>query len=111
MKFPSLFRTPKPQRFRIEPRYYDPIKEDIEERTEKIKRQLSGGQEFDFKSNISGVFSRRRTENRQSNFLQIGLVALFFGIAVGYLFYGNNIFYLLLIFIPVYLYLKLKRSS
>ena len=36
MKFPSLSRIPKNKRFNFEPRYYDPIKEDIQNRTERI---------------------------------------------------------------------------
>ena len=31
MKLPSIFKTPNYQRFDIKPRYYDPIKEEIEE--------------------------------------------------------------------------------
>lgn len=40
MKFPSLFRTATPMRFEIKPRYYDPIKEEIEQRTARIKEEL-----------------------------------------------------------------------
>ena len=40
MKFPSLFRTVSPMRFDIKPRYYDPIKEELEERTSRIKSEL-----------------------------------------------------------------------
>lgn len=41
MKFPSIFRTASPMRFDIKPRYYDPIKEELEERTSRIKRELT----------------------------------------------------------------------
>lgn len=40
MKLPSIFRTATPMRFDIKPRYYDPIREEIEERTSRIKREL-----------------------------------------------------------------------
>jgi hypothetical protein len=40
MKFPSIFRTAQPQRFNIIPRHYDPVKEEIEMRTSKIKMDL-----------------------------------------------------------------------
>ena len=32
MKFPSLIKIPRHQRFHLKPRYYDPIKEDVENR-------------------------------------------------------------------------------
>lgn len=40
MKFPSIFRTASPMRYDIKPRYYDPIKEEIEQRTSRIKKEL-----------------------------------------------------------------------
>ena len=40
MKFPSIFRVNSPMRFDIKPRYYDPVKEEIEQRTSKIKKDL-----------------------------------------------------------------------
>lgn len=40
MKLPSLFRTANYQRFEIKPRYYDPIKEEMEERTSRIRKEL-----------------------------------------------------------------------
>ncbi|EON77776.1 hypothetical protein ADIS_1695 [Lunatimonas lonarensis] len=40
MKFPSIFRVNQPHRFQITPRHYDPVKEEIQQRTERIKREL-----------------------------------------------------------------------
>jgi hypothetical protein len=40
MKFPSIFRSASPMRYDVKPRYYDPVKEEIEERTSRIKREL-----------------------------------------------------------------------
>ncbi|OOG74317.1 hypothetical protein [Algoriphagus sp. A40] len=40
MKFPSIFRSVTPTRFEIKPRYYDPIKEDIEDRSSRIRKEL-----------------------------------------------------------------------
>lgn len=39
MKLPSLVKIPKYKRFEFRPRYYDPVKEELEERVEKIKRE------------------------------------------------------------------------
>lgn len=40
MKFPSVFRTATPMRFDIKPRYYDPVREEIEQRTSQIRKDL-----------------------------------------------------------------------
>ena len=112
MKFPSLFRTPQHQRFRVLPRYYDPIKEDIEHRTQRIRRELEiekdGGP---IQSSISGAFGRRAREGRKSSMVQLLLVLFFLTASFGYLYFGNDILYLFLMVIPVYLYFRLKRKA
>jgi len=40
--------------------------------------------------------------------VQLILAIVLLGAFVGYLFYGNNIFYVLLLAIPVYLYFRVK---
>lgn len=45
MKVPSIFRLPKYQRFEIQPRYYDPVKEDIEKRTDRIRKEIRNQKE------------------------------------------------------------------
>src|SRR5690606_41747519 len=53
MKLPSIVKLGKYHRFNITPRHYDPINEEIEERTNAIRRQLEEegvlqpGQHFD----------------------------------------------------------------
>ena len=46
MKLPSFVRLPGHKKFNITPRYYDPIKEEIVERTEMIRREMSGEEDF-----------------------------------------------------------------
>jgi len=108
MKF-SLFRTPKPQRFEITPRYYDPVKEDIEFRTFRIRKELEQGNSGEFESNIANSFKRRSKQSRNTSLLQLFLVLFFITVCLGYLEYGNNVFYLFLIVIPIYLYYRLRR--
>ena len=50
MKLPSIVRVSKPRRFDITPRHYDPIKEEIEQRTLAIKKELLEGAE-----NVNGT--------------------------------------------------------
>ena len=115
MKFPSLIRLPKYNKFNFEPRYYDPIKEDIENRTQRIKDELEAEKRLDpndrarFRREMHEVFKRRAAEDRSSSILQVTFILLFLSIFVGYLFYGNNALYVAMILIPMYILYR-KRS-
>ncbi len=109
MKVPSIVRLPKPQRFSFEPRYYDPVKEDINNRTARIKQEMSQMPNGFDRSNISGSFARRERENRHVNLLQLIIVVCLFGLTFGFIYYGNVVFYLLWAVVPVYLFYRLKK--
>ncbi len=113
MKIPSLTRIPSYKRFNIEPRYYDPVKEDIAERTSRIKQeisQLAEGQP-QHGSGISGSFSKRNSTNyaRNANILQLVIMILLITFLGGYLLYGNYVFYTLLLIIPLYFFVRLRN--
>jgi hypothetical protein len=112
-KFPSLIRLPSHKRFNYEPRHYDPIKEEIENRIATIKREMGqSDDEGEYKSGISGAF-RRNQESKatiSSGFLQLIIFTVLFGGFVGWIFYGNLVLYILSAFIPVYLFLRLRRK-
>ncbi len=108
MKFPSIFRTTAPMRFDIKPRYYDPIKEEIEERTARIKKELEedgllNPEEVEARSKsygggIRGAFSQHRgiKPKSQSMFNSTAMIRtlLFFGMiiaAFGYIYIGPEI--------------------
>lgn len=108
MKFPSIFRTAAPMRFDIKPRYYDPIKEEIAERTARIKKELEeeglldpDGNEAQARSyggGIRGAFSQYRgiKPKNQSMFSSTAMIRtlLFFGMiiaAFGYIYIGPQI--------------------
>ncbi|MEM7550267.1 MAG: hypothetical protein AAF363_11350 [Bacteroidota bacterium] len=112
MKFPSLLRTPNYQRFKIEPRYYDPVKEDIDRRTRIIKKELESGRQFSSGEGIRGSFSRKsKFEYDKSSYLRIILMVFFFVIIFGYLEFGNAIFHIFWLVIPVYLFFKFKSNT
>ncbi|MCH7399960.1 hypothetical protein MM236_18340 [Belliella sp. DSM 107340] len=109
MKFPSIFRTAKPVGFEIKPRYYDPVREEIEQRTERIKRNLQAegaiksdgemSEEFmqDYGSNLRGAFtqggpiSKRKSSPLQSaGFLRTVIFVLLVGIVFGYYYLGDD---------------------
>lgn len=131
MKFPSLFRTASPMRYDIKPRYYDPIKEEIEQRTSRIKRELAEQGLLDaenedylekFGSGIKGSFSQYRgiKPRETSLFSSTAIIRtlLFLGMvlmAFGYIYIGPDIFtyllYLGLITAGVYFFFRLKNRS
>ena len=110
MKLPSIFKTASHQRFSIKPRYYDPIKEEIEERTSRIKRELeeegliqseedSNSSSFPRRSAMKASFSSYRGMKTRdtSVFNSIGIIRtlLFLGMvaaAFGYIYIGPSIF-------------------
>jgi len=113
MKLSPLTRLPKHKHFGYTPRYYDPIKEEVQERTRRIQQELQGSSSDDYESSIAGSFSRKSRNVSQgftysSSLLQLFIAIVLFGTFVGYLFYGNLIFYVLLLGVPVYLFLKFR---
>ncbi|WP_424962384.1 hypothetical protein [Ekhidna sp.] len=108
MRFPSLFRLPKHQQFRIQPRYYDPVKEEIKERTERIKEEMEGKETGDYRSTKIS-FKRKTKSAPMTSMLQLGIAALLGVMVLGWLQFGNEIFYYLMwVAVPIYLLYRLK---
>lgn len=131
MKFPSIFRTASPMRFDITPRYYDPVKEEIEQRTSRIKKELElegtlKPEDTDslsqFSTGIRGSFSQNRGINQRekSVFNSTAMIRtiLFLGMIVaafGYIYMGPEIFtyflYAGVIVAGVYLFFRIKNRA
>ena len=111
MRIPTLSRLPKNKRFNFQPRYYDPIKEEIEERTSRIKGEINQETSDAYRENISAAFRRRSRAEKKSGVMQFAFVILFLLIFIGYLTFGEKIFFSFLLLIPVYIWLKLKRRD
>ena len=90
-KFPSFFRLPKAQRFDYEPLYYDPVKEELDERKKKIAAMQKKGIKDSGTSplSISEAFSRRNRNARKANVLQMVIIVCLLVSTIGYIFYGN----------------------
>jgi hypothetical protein len=107
MRFPSLFRVPRHQKFNFEPRYYDPIKEEIQERTRRIEQELKGSQGSGYTpGNIS--FQRKAAAAPSSSMLQLVIAAILGSLVVGWLYYGDVFLNVLWLAIPVYLFFRLR---
>lgn len=113
MKIPSLTRIPNHKRFNFEPRYYDPVKEDIEERTARIEQEIRqfNGDRVSQRLGIAGSFARRANYTKNASILQLLIMIFLISLFGGYLLYGNSIFYVFLLIVPVYFYFRLKRFS
>ncbi|MEM6736195.1 MAG: hypothetical protein AAGC64_09640 [Bacteroidota bacterium] len=108
MRFPSLFRLPRHQQFHIQPRYYDPVKEEIKERTKRIREETEGKESTIYQpSKIS--FKRRAKSTPNTSLLQLGIAAFLGILIVGWLQFGGDfLFYLLWVIFPVYLFYRVR---
>ncbi len=115
MKLPSLIRLPSSKKFNYEPRFYDPVKEEIAERTERIRREMEADaamtseQRIKFKAEWKNASQRNDTEDKRSSISQMIFILLFSFTFIGYIFYGNNALYIGLILIPVYIFLRMRQ--
>ena len=114
MKLPSILRTQKHQRFHVEPRYYDPIKEELQKREARIKQSMLADKKDEGNltenSSIRGSFTRRRAvKNTSASFLQMIIMLLLAGLIFGYIYFGNVALYIVVGISSVFLYLKVKR--
>lgn len=116
MNFPSIFRINRPSRFNISPRHYDPVKEEIKNRTERIKkdleiegvlnpeeqkileRKISGGS-----SRIRGAFTGGSPIKKQpstimdnTGLIRMIIIVLLVGGFGGYIYLGPVVLYYLL---------------
>jgi len=131
MKFPSVFRTSAPMRFDIKPRYYDPVKEEIDQRTSRIKRELQaeglikeGDEELgSYGGGIRGSFSQNRGIKERPGpnmFASTAMIRTFIflillGSIFGYVYLGPVIFeymlYAALLIGAVYYFFRLKSKK
>ncbi len=109
MKFPSLSRIPQYKRFMYEPRYYDPVKEDIKNRKERIRSEMSEKQNREHRERIREAFGRREKEGRRANLMQLLLMTIMAGTFVGWWYYGTVAFYVFLVLFPLYIIFRTSK--
>ncbi len=77
MKIPSLNRLPNHKRFDYTPRFYDPVKEDLENRKSHIKGKQEGRLVNGVRGNIRAAYSSRRYAQNNVNYsLRFIVIAL-----------------------------------
>jgi hypothetical protein len=119
MKIPTLFgRTPKHQKFGFEPRFYDAKKEEREERNRRIAQELENertGNVDGYESRIKGSFhsARKRSQatsgDLRASLMRIVIILFLVVFIMAYLQWGNKAMYGLLVFLPVYAWMKFKK--
>jgi hypothetical protein len=110
MRFPSLFRLPRNQQFEIKPRYYDPVKEFVEQRRALAKGDQQSEMDGDVPSVTRIRFERRKTsEGMSASLLQLIIALVLASLIVGWLFFGNVILYVGLAIVPIYFYLRIRK--
>lgn len=108
MKFPSIIKTARYRRFDIEPRYYDPIKEEIQERTERIKNEMKGEYQGEFATGRIS-FDRKTRKTASSSMMQLLIAAILSIGVVAWFYLGNDILYAAWLGVPLYLYFKFRK--
>ncbi|MFZ9982500.1 MAG: hypothetical protein ACO3FI_10775 [Cyclobacteriaceae bacterium] len=122
IKFPALFgKTPRYQRFRYDPRYFDPRQEERESRVARIKSELNEGTETlpvqDLKSRMAGSFRQARKLSKSNGgagmssvMLRLLINLLLVMLLIAWLQWGNAALYLLLLILPVYAWFRFFRK-
>jgi hypothetical protein len=124
MKFLSVFtKAPKHQRFNYTPRFYDPLKEEMEERESRIKLEIAREKGetttedlTGHRRRISGAFQAARKRSNpvsggtNATMLRLGILLFLAIFIIAFLEFGRPVLYSLILFVPFYLYLKFKRN-
>lgn len=112
MKFPSIFRVAQHARFEIKPRYYDPVKEEIDQRTSRIRKELQsegklplsedGDSELRYSSTLRGAFAagsqirgRSTSPFNNAGLIRLGIFILLIISVFGYIYFGPDALYTL----------------
>lgn len=120
MKFVSLFtKAPSHQRFSYNPRFYDPKKEEMEERENRIKSELERekGLQPDtnaHRSRIAGSFHAARRRSKASSEPNAAIIRSMILLALviflmAFITWGKVALYGLFVVVPIYFFLKFKK--
>ena len=96
MGFLTFMKTSKHKRFVYEPRYFDPVAEELRSRTEDIRREVEArhrqseaNTSLHHAARISRGFARSRASQRKTSFLQVFIILVICVFLVAYFKFGN----------------------
>lgn len=123
MKFLSLFtKAPQHQRFSYTPRFYDPQKEEMKERENRIRMEIEREKGLtpqntgDYRSRIAGSFQAARRRSKSSAgtnpvLIRLGVMLFLAVFIIAFLQWGKPALYSFFVFIPIYIYLRFKGAN
>ncbi|MCC5919540.1 MAG: hypothetical protein LAT68_04935 [Cyclobacteriaceae bacterium] len=110
MKFPSIIRLPQHQKFKFQPRHYDPIKEEIENKKRLAKLKVAGQDKGEyFKTRISETYGNRRSRSSSSSGGVLIIFLILLGSFLSYVYLDN--FWLPLLFLPLYIWFRYRAPK
>ncbi len=124
MKIISVFtKAPKYQRFNYTPRFYDPLKNEMQERESRIKLEIAREKGTlkpedlnDYHGRISGSFQKARKRSNpvsagtSATMLRLGILLFMAVFLIAFFEFGKPALYSLILVVPFYLYLKFKSK-
>ncbi len=110
MKIPLLSRRVQHKRFNFEPRYYDPVKEDVKNRTARIATELRLEHSSDHRENMRAAFKSIEKRERSIGFMQVLIMVLLLGTVFGWIYYGNVALYFFAALFPLYIFLRTRKN-
>ena len=110
MRFPSFIRLPRHQKFHYEPRYYDPIKEDLDRRISLAKKQNPDDSNDPRRERISSQWKRTEKNEKKASLRQLLILVFLISSVAAYFYFGNNgIYGILAVLIIGYLLFKFRQ--
>ncbi len=122
MKFVSLFtKAPNYKRFGYSPRFYDQKAEERKEREDRIRQEIArergerSEETTEYRTRMTGAFqsARKRSQSSQStlrsSLIRFGVLIFLTLFIMAFLTWGRTAFYGLLVFVPLYFYVKFKK--
>lgn len=110
MRFPSFIRLPGHQKFHYEPRYYDPVKEDLHRRVSLAKKQITDETNDPRRERISSQWKRNERNEKKASLRQLLILAFLICAVTAYFYFGNNgIYGILAVLIISYVIFKFRQ--
>lgn len=90
MRIPSLMKINKHKRFNFEPRYYDAVKERIDEKIEQARREHDmDAEQAGYSSRISQAFQSRQRKNQNTGVASMVFILILAVIGGTYVMFGS----------------------
>lgn len=123
MRLPSLVKLPKHKQFNYQPRHYDPVKEEFEERVKRIEDEVKAEKgEISFSDGYDSRISQAFRNNRRKSqpafalssalMLRLSIISLFVVGGYVWLEYGDRSFTFIgamVAMFVLYIFMKFRR--